>query len=356
MADREASPPLIPQIEASGVDELRGPQPEGLRRLEGQQGLVQGAKRVPHQLIPSRNPGDIVLRLLSIASGWLILAIAAGMILVLVIQSRDAIVHFGLGFFSSSAWDPASNSFGAFPEIAGTLYSSLLALLLAGPIGILIAIFLSEMAPRPLRLPFGFLVELLAAVPSIVYGLWALFVLVPLIAHYVTPFFSQHFGGFFLFSNASVSGLSLLTASLILSVMILPTIAAISRDVIMAVPSAQREAMLALGATRWETTWKVIVPYARSGIIGAVVLALGRAVGETMAVQMVIGNASSTGWSVLSLATTMPARIVNQFSEATPGLYQGAILELALVLLVITIVLNAIARVLVWSVTRKYAT
>lgn len=355
VADNERRTALIPETLASGMNDVArghlGVGPSIVTHAD----VGRDASRRPHDLTLSRNPGDIVLRALTGSAAVLILAVSALMFIVLIVQSRQSISHFGLGFLISSAWDPSSNNFGALPAITGTIYTSLLAILVAGPLGILVAVFLAEMAPLHLRLPLGFLVELLAAVPSVVYGLWALFVLVPLVAQYVAPSASQHLGGIFLFSNTSPTGLGVFTAVLILSIMILPTIAAISRDVILAVPRAQREAMLALGATRWETTWKVILPYARSGIIGGVILALGRAVGETMAVQMVIGNSQSTGWSLLNFATTMPANIVNQFTEATPGLYQGAILELALILLVIAVGLNAVARLLVWSVNRKYS-
>ena len=195
------------------------------------------------------------------------------------------------------------------------------------------------------------MVELLAAVPSIVYGLWALIVLVPLVRDHIQPPLIDHFGNTPFFSGYPI-GLGVFTASLILSIMILPTIASISRDVMLAVPNSQRDAMLALGATRWETTWKVVVPYARSGIIGAIVLALGRAVGETMAVQMVIGNTQSFNLSLFNFGTTMPATIVNQFTEATGETYLSALIELALILMIVTIILNAIARLLVWRVTR----
>jgi phosphate transport system permease protein len=228
-----------------------------------------------------------------------------------------------------------------------------LALVLAGIIGVFVAIFLTEIAPLRIRFTLGLLVELLGAVPSIVYGLWAFLVLVPIVRQYIQPPLVDRFGNTPFFSGYPL-GLGIFTATLILAVMILPTIAAISRDVIAAVPNQQREAMLALGATRWETTWKVVIPYARSGIIGALLLGLGRAIGETMAVTMVIGNNQSISPSLFGLGTTMPATIVNQFTEATGALYRSSLIEIALILMAVTVILNAAARLLVWSVTRKF--
>lgn len=309
------------------------------------------AVRPPHELAASRNLGDAVLRFLTTAAALSALAVLITIVVVLLTSAWSAVTHFGFSFLTVAASGVVP--FTPSAAVVGTLYSSLLALLLAGPIGLLIAVFLSEMANRRVVLPLGFLVEFLAAIPSIVYGLWALFVLVPLIQRYVIPPASQRFGGFFLFAGASPTGLGLLSASIVLAVMIVPTIAALSRDVLTAVPATQREAMMALGATRWEVIWKVVVPYARSGIIGSVVLALGRAVGETMAVQMVIGNnILAVGRSILSPTTTIPAILVNQFNDST-ALYRQTLFELALLLLLISVALNAVARILVWSVSRN---
>ncbi len=307
--------------------------------------------REPHPPARSFNVGDRIFSWLTAAFAGLILAVIAVMFATLAWQSRVTIQRYGLSFLYTSTWDPVHNVFGAAPAILGTVYTSLLALLLAAPIGVMVAIFLVEMAPRRVRTSLGFVVELLAAVPSIVYGLWALIVLVPLVRDHIQPPLIDHFGNTPFFSGYPI-GLGVFTASLILSIMILPTIASISRDVMLAVPNSQRDAMLALGATRWETTWKVVVPYAKSGIIGAIVLALGRAVGETMAVQMVIGNTQSFNLSLFNFGTTMPATIVNQFTEATGETYLSALIELALILMIVTIILNAIARLLVWRVTR----
>jgi phosphate transport system permease protein len=307
--------------------------------------------REPHPPAKSFDLGDRIFGGLTAAFAALILLLIAAMIATLAWQSRMSVQKFGLGFLYTSTWDPIHNVFGAGPAVLGTVYTSLLALALAAPVAVMVAVFLVEMAPRRVRTSLGFVVELLAAVPSIVYGLWALLVLAPFVRQYIQPPLIDHFGNTPLFSGYAV-GQGYFTASLILSIMILPTIAAISRDVMLAVPNSQRDAMLALGATRWETTWKVVVPYAKSGIIGAIVLGLGRAIGETMAVQMVIGNTQSFSISLFNFGTTMPATIVNQFTEATGEIYISSLIELALILMIVTIALNAIARLLVWRVTR----
>jgi phosphate transport system permease protein len=307
------------------------------------------AKREPHPPARTRNLGDRVFGTITLAFGVFILAILVGMLLILVSQAKDSITQFGLGFIYNSTWDSNRDLFGALPAILGTVYTAILALALAAPVGLLVAIFLTEMAPRRIRLWLGFVVELLAAVPSVVYGLWALVVLAPIVAQNVQPFINSHFANVGFLTGIPV-GQNVFTACIILAVMVLPTITAISRDVMMAVPNSQRDAMLALGATRWETVWKAVVPYARSGIIGAIILALGRAVGETMAVQMVIGNTQLLPTSLFGPATTMTATLVNQFPEASGGVFRGALLELALVLMVITFALNGLARILVWRV------
>lgn len=326
--------------------------PSGLLSSEARPATSKEALRPAHAPARVHNIGDRVYFGITAGFAAMILAILVGMLAVLLYESWTSITHFGWVFIRNSTWDPIHNVYGAAPAILGTIYSSLLALLLAAPVGILVAIFLVEIAPRRFRFGLGFMVELLAAVPSIVYGLWALFILVPIIRQDVQPPLIGHFGNTPLFSGYPI-GLGMLTAGVILAIMILPTIAVISRDVIQAVPNSQREAMLALGATRWETIWKIVVPHAKSGIIGSVVLGLGRAVGETMAVQMVIGNNYSSGISLFSLGTTMPATIVNQFTEATGPLYRSALLEIGLILLTVTVMLNAVARILVWKVGRR---
>lgn len=327
--------------------------PEGLLRLQKHAAEAGETQRAPRPVTIPQNVGDRVFSALTTGFAALVLAALALMLGILLYQGWPSIRTNGWSFVTGTTWAPAQNIYGAAPSILGTLYTSALALVLAGLIGVFVAIFLTEIAPLRVRFSLGLLVELLGAVPSIVYGLWAFLVLVPIVRQYVQPPLIAHFGSTPFFSGYPL-GLGIFTATLILAVMILPTIAAISRDVIAAVPNQQREAMLALGATRWETTWKVIIPYARSGIIGALLLGLGRAVGETMAVQMVIGNNQSISPSLFGLSTTMPATIVNQFNEATGTLYRSALIEIALLLMAVTVILNAAARLLVWSVTRKF--
>jgi phosphate transport system permease protein len=341
--------PILP-VPVIGIDTARrAPRVEAMRAAVGD--TVRGARREPHAPAGTFNLGDRIFRAVTAGFAGLILAILATILLVLGWQGRSTITKFGIGFLSGRTWDVNRDIYGAAPAILGTLYTSLLALAFAAPVGVMIAMFLTEIAPRRMRFPLGFIVELLAAVPSIVFGLWALFVLVPLVRDYVQPPLVDHFGNTPFFSGYPL-GLGVFTAALILSIMILPTIASISRDVMLAVPNSQRDAMFALGATKWETTWKAVIPYARSGIIGAIVLGLGRAVGETMAVQLVIGNTQAINLSVFNTGTTMPATIVTQFLEATSNLQTSALIEIALILMIVTLVLNAIARLLVWRLTQ----
>jgi phosphate transport system permease protein len=261
---------------------------------------------------------------------------------------------FGLGFLTSSEWDAVNGRFGAAPAIFGTLVSSAVALIVATPLAVGVAIFLAEFAPRWLRQPVAFLVDLLAAIPSVVYGLWGILVLVPLVRDHIGPFFADtlHLGNTALFAGPSY-GYSMLAAGLVLSIMVLPYISAVTREVLQAVPRSQREAALALGATRWEMIWDAVLPYARSGIIGGVILGLGRALGETMAVTMVIGNAHEISASLLAPGYTMASLIANQFSEATSELHVSALMAVGAALFLLTVIVNAIARWLVWSVSRE---
>ncbi len=259
--------------------------------------------------------------------------------------------HFGLAFLSSSAWNPVAGEFGAAPAIYGTVVTSALALLIATPLAIGSALFLSEFAPRWLRQPVAFLVDLLAAIPSVVYGLWGIFVLVPLLRQHVAPFLRDtlHLGATPLFSGP-MYGNSVLAAGLILAIMVLPYIAAVSREVLLAVPRSQREAALALGATRWEMIRGAVIPYARSGIIGGIILGLGRALGETMAVTMVIGNRHDISASLFAPGYTMASLIANEFTEASADIHLSALLAVGFALFAITLVVNALARWLVWRV------
>jgi phosphate transport system permease protein len=270
---------------------------------------------------------------------------------ILVMRSKLSLTAFGFKFFTGSSWDPVSGQFGAFPFIFGTLATSLLALVMAVPLALGVAVFLTELCPKALRAPISFLTELLAAIPSVVYGLWAVFVLVPLMRETVGPFLTKYFGWTQLFDGPNF-GVGLLTASVILAIMILPIISSLTRDIMLAVPGNQREAMLALGATRWEMIRTGVLRNARIGIVGAVILGLGRALGETMAVTMVIGNTPSISKSLFAPGYTLASVIANEFAEASSDLYLSALIEIGLALFLVTIVVNAIARLLVWAVTR----
>ena len=263
-----------------------------------------------------------------------------------------SIKKFGWGFLTSSTWDPFSEVFGALPMIFGTLVSSLLSLVIAIPLGLGVAVFLSELAPSWLEKPLSFLTELLAGIPSVIYGLWGIFVLVPWLRDSVEPFLQNEFPNSPLFQGAPY-GFGMLAAAIILSIMVLPIISSISRDVLKSVPNSQREAAYALGATKWEVT-KIVLSYAKSGLLGAIILGLGRAIGETMAVTMVIGNRAEISASLLAPGYTMASVLANEFTEATSDLYLSSLIELALVLFVITIIINIFARLLVWSTERKW--
>jgi len=271
---------------------------------------------------------------------------------ILVVHSRPSLVAFGWKFFTRQAWDPVSGDFGALPFIFGTLATSLLALCMAVPLALGVAVFLTELCPRPLRAPISFLTELLAAIPSVVYGLWAVFVLVPLMRDVIGPFLVKTLGWTGLFDGANF-GVGLLTASIILAIMILPIISSLTRDIMNAVPNSQREAVLALGATRWEMIRIGVLRNSRIGIVGAIMLGLGRALGETMAVTMVIGNHPNIGKSLFAPANTLASVIAGEFSEATSDIYLSALIEIGLALFLVTIVVNAIARLMVWAVTRN---
>jgi phosphate transport system permease protein len=271
----------------------------------------------------------------------------------LAVAGWPALRRFGLDFLTSSEWNPVVGRFGAGPAIYGTLVSSAIALLLATPLALGVSVFLSELAPRWLRQPVAFLVDLLAAIPSVVYGLWGIFVLLPLLRDPVMPFLRDTLGlGATPFFTGPAYGPSMLAAGLILAIMVLPYIASVSREVLLAVPRSQREAALALGATRWETIRGAVLPYARSGIIGGIILGLGRALGETMAVTMLIGNRHDISASLFAPGYTMASLIANEFSEASSDAHLSALMAVGFVLFVITLLVNALARWLVWRVSR----
>ncbi len=305
--------------------------------------------------------GDAPWSGLIILMSVLILALVIGIGWMLWQQSADARAKLGWGFIlptSNATWDPISGVFQSWAFIYGTLLTSLFAILLAVPISVGIAVFLAELCPVSLRLPLNWMIELLAAIPSVVYGLWGIFVFLPAVVVPVGDALFAALGHLPLIAGIFTgpipqSGSSRLAASMILTIMIIPTVTAITRDVLLAIPDNQREAAMAMGATRWEMIWQVLLPYGLSGILGAVILGLGRALGETMAVTMVIGNSLESTGSLLKPGYTMTSLLANQFKEAVSQLHTQAMIEIALTLFIITLILNLIARFLVWQVARR---
>jgi phosphate transport system permease protein len=283
--------------------------------------------------------------------GLSVLALVGLIVYELITKSALSWQAFGLKFFFRSDWDPVNNQFGALPFVYGTIVSSILALILAVPLAVGVAVFITEMSPRWLRNPLAFITELLAAIPSVIYGLWAIFVLVPLLRQYVQPGLARYFGWTGLFEGPPY-GIGMLAAGIILAIMVVPIISSITREVMTAVPQQQREAVLALGATRWEMIRTGVLRNARAGVLGGVILGLGRALGETMAVTMVIGNRPEIAKSLFAPGYTMASVIANEFSEATGDLYLSSLIEVGLALFIVTIIVNMIAQFLVWTVTR----
>lgn len=305
-------------------------------------------KRVVHALPGNRRLGDILFRGLTLLFVLAVVAVIFGVIWILISNSMQSIQQNGWSFFTNQAFDPIHESFGVAPAIFGTLVTSAFAILLAIPLGVGTAIFLVDFCPRSLRQPLAFLVELLAAVPSVIYGLFGFLVMAPWLQSTGEPWLKTYLG-FLPFFQGPYHGLGLLAAGLILTIMVLPLITSVSREVILTTPTAQREALLALGATRWEMIRHAVLPYARAGITGGVILALGRALGETMAVTMVIGNQTSPiGPSLFSTGYTLASVIANQFNEAIPGIFLSSVIEAGLLILVITLLTNIIARVLIY--------
>ncbi len=294
---------------------------------------------------------DAIFHLAMLACGLCVLALVGVILYELVKGSRLSWHAFGLKFFFQSEWDPVNEQFGALPFVYGTLVSSFLALLLAVPLAIGVAVFITEMCPRWLKGPLAFTTELLAAIPSVIYGLWAIFVLVPLLRQYGEPFSARYFGWTGLFEGPPY-GIGMLAAGIILAIMVVPIVSSITREVMTAVPQQQREAVLALGATRWEMIRTGVLRNARAGILGGVILGLGRALGETMAVTMVIGNRPEIAKSLFAPGYTMASVIANEFSEATGDTYLSALIEIGLALFIVTIIVNILAQFLVWTVTR----
>ena len=304
--------------------------------------------------LEGRSIGDWVYRVLTTGFAVAIPVLLVFIAFEVIAAAWPAFRQFGFGFLTSSDWDPVRQQFGAAPMIYGTVVSSILALILAAPLALGVDIFLSEFSPRWLRQTVSFLVDLLAAIPSVVYGLWGIFFLLPVLREDVMPFLATTLGlertPFF---SGPMYGNSMLGAAVILAIMVLPYISAVAREVLMAVPRSQREAALAMGATKWEMIRDAVIPYARSGILGGVILGLGRAIGETMAVTMLIGNRHEISMSLFAPGYTLASVIANEFAEATNELHTAALMACGAVLLIVTLVVNGIARWLVWSVGRE---
>jgi len=297
----------------------------------------------------SRIP-DAAFRTLILLTAVSVFAIVAFIVYELISKSQPTLHAFGIHFFYNDEWDPVNDAFGARPFTYGTLVSSFLGLLIAVPLSIGVAVYVTEMCPIPLRPIISFLVELLAAIPSVIYGLWGIFVLAPLLRDYLEPFLAKTLGWTGLFTGPPL-GIGMLAAGIILAIMVVPIVSSITREVLTAVPQNQREAVLALGATRWEMIRMGVLRNARIGIVGGIILGLGRAFGETMAVTMVIGNSNYISKSLFAPGNTMASVIANEFSEATGDLHLSALIEIGLALFLVTLIVNALARLLVWSIT-----
>jgi phosphate transport system permease protein len=299
---------------------------------------------------------DRGFRLLTRAAAVAVLLLLGGVIVSLFIGSLPAIREFGFGFLSTSEWNPVTDKYGGLAAIYGTIVTSLIAVLIAVPMGLMIAFFLTELCPRWLRRPIGIAIELLAGIPSIIYGIWGLFIFAPVLQKTLQPFLVDTLGNVPIISPLFAGppfGIGMLTAGLILAVMVLPFVTSITRDVFEAVPAVLKEASYGLGCTTWEVVRHVVLPYARVGVIGGVMLALGRALGETMAVTFVIGNAHEISASLLAPATTISAVIANEFTEATGTLYPSSLILLGLILFVITFIVLAVARYMLMRIERR---
>ncbi|HTG81905.1 MAG TPA: phosphate ABC transporter permease subunit PstC [Geobacteraceae bacterium] len=296
--------------------------------------------------------GDFIFKGVTVLFAFSILAILLLMVVEMARVSLPAIEKYGWRFVIGREWDAVQGNFGALAYIWGSVVSSVLALLLATPLSVGTALFITEIAPKKVGGVIASLVELLAAIPSVIYGLWGVLVMAPWLQRTIEPFLNDHLG-FLPFFQGAPYGVSMLAAVFILMIMVVPIITSITKEVLLTVPRSQKEAAIALGATRWEMIRMAVLPYGKSGILGAVILGLGRAVGETMAVTMVIGNTPQISLSLLAPAYTMPSVIANEFAEATSQLHTSALMEIGLILLAVTLLINALAQLLLWSVTRK---
>jgi phosphate transport system permease protein len=332
---------------ALGAPGLTGPQPLP------KEVVVAGSKAPAEPLITAGDSrvADHAFYLAMLGCALSVIGIVGLIVYELITKSNLSWHAFGMKFFFRSEWDPVNDQFGALPFVYGTLVSSALALLIAVPLAVGVAVYITEMSPRWLRGSLAFTTELLAAIPSVIYGLWAIFVLVPLLRQYVQPWLAKYLGWTTLFEGPPY-GIGMLAAGIILAIMVVPIVSSITREVMTAVPQQQREAVLALGATRWEMIRTGVLRNARAGIAGGVILGLGRALGETMAVTMVIGNRPEIAKSLFAPGYTMASVIANEFSEATGDLYLSALVEVGLALFIVTIIVNILAQFLVWTVTR----
>ena len=303
-----------------------------------------------------QNWPDILFRVITRIAASSVLILLAAIIVSLVIGSLPAIKAFGFGFLSSSEWDPVTEQFGALVPIVGTLVTASIALLIAVPVSFGIALFLTELSPRWLRRPLGIAVELLAGIPSIIYGMWGLFVFAPLFGDYLEPWINDHIGAMPMigpFFTGPPMGIGVLTAGIILAIMVIPFIASVMRDVFEVVPALLKESAYGLGATTWEVMWNVVLPYTKIGVVGGIMLGLGRALGETMAVTFVIGNAHMLSESLLMPGNSISSALANEFNEAVGELYTSALIELGLILFFITFVVLTLARFMLFRLAKR---
>lgn len=303
-----------------------------------------------------QNWPDILFRTITRVSAFSVLVLLAGIIVSLVIGSMPAIKAFGFDFLGSPAWDPVTDNFGALVPIVGTLVTAGIALIIAIPVSFGIALFLTELSPRWMRRPLGIAIELLAGIPSIIYGMWGLFVFAPLFGDYIEPWINDHIGALPLlgpFFSGPPMGIGVLTAGIILAIMVIPFIASVMRDVFEVVPAMLKESAYGLGATTWEVMWNVVLPYTKIGVVGGIMLGLGRALGETMAVTFVIGNAHSLSQSLLMPGNSISSALANEFNEAVGELYTSALIELGLILFFITFVVLTFARFLLYKLAKR---
>ncbi len=339
-----SNPPDLPKPKVRTSVEIPKPKPESLENFG-----VLGRGRFGSSA--RTRIADKVFRVAMLVAALSIFGIVLLVLWELIYKSQMTLHQFGWKFFIGQDWDPVAGNFGALPFIYGTLVSSLLALVLAVPLSVGVAVFTTEICPQSIRSAISFMVELLAAIPSVIYGLWAVFVLAPFLREYVQPWLAKAFGWTGLFSGPPY-GVGMLAAGVILAIMIIPIISSVTREVLVSVPQNQREGVLALGATRWEMIRTGVLRNARIGIVGGIILGLGRALGETIAVTMVIGNRPEIAKSLFAPGYTMASVIANEFSEASDDLYLSALVEIGLALFLVTLVVNALARLLVWSITR----